>query len=114
MSVIEEASRSPASARTAPGRPSSDQILGSLGIAVIALDKDLVVTYFSLAAQDLFGLSERQAVGRGLADIMVGSDELIELCKRTMERRLTIGLRAMNCRAAGRDLSLDCRASHGG
>lgn len=69
------------------------------------------MTYFSLAAQDLFGLSERQAVGRGLADIMVGSDELIELCKRTMERRLTIGLRAMNCRAAGRDLSLDCRAS---
>jgi len=69
------------------------------------------VTFFNLAAQDLFGLSERQAVGQGLDELIVGADELIELCSRAMTRGLSIGLRALNCRAAGRDLSLDCRAS---
>jgi two-component system nitrogen regulation sensor histidine kinase GlnL len=78
---------------------------------VIALDDRLVVTYFNLAAQDLFGLSDRQAVGHSLGEIIVGSDELVELCERAMAERVTIGLRALNARAAGRDLSLDCRAA---
>jgi two-component system nitrogen regulation sensor histidine kinase GlnL len=77
----------------------------------MALDEELVVTYFNLAAQDLFGLSERQALGHGLAEIMARSDELIELCERAMNEGLTIGLRALKVRAAGRELSLDCRAS---
>lgn len=78
---------------------------------MIALDEDLVVTYLNLAAQDLFGLSERQALGHGLGEIVARSDELIELCERTIKDGLTIGLRALKVRAAGRDLSLDCRAS---
>jgi two-component system nitrogen regulation sensor histidine kinase GlnL len=86
-------------------------MLAGLGIAVIALDEDLVVTYLNLAAQDLFGLSERQALGHGLADIIASSDELIELCERTINEGLTIGLRALRVLAAGRELSLDCRAT---
>jgi len=69
------------------------------------------VTYFNLAAQDLFGLSERQALGHGLGDLIVSSDELIELCERALNNSVTIGLRALKAHAAGRDLSLDCRAS---
>ena len=42
---------------------------------------------------------------------MISSDELIELCERAMSNRVTIGLRALKARAAGRDLSLDCRAT---
>jgi two-component system nitrogen regulation sensor histidine kinase GlnL len=56
-------------------------------------------------------LSERQAVGRGLADIIVSSDELIELCERALTNGVTIGLRALKTRMPGRELSLDCRAS---
>jgi two-component system, NtrC family, nitrogen regulation sensor histidine kinase GlnL len=85
-------------------------MLGGLGIAVIALDEDLVVTYFNLAAQDLFGLSERQALGHRIAEIILSSDELVDLCERTINEGLTIGLRALRVRAAGRELSLDCRA----
>jgi two-component system nitrogen regulation sensor histidine kinase GlnL len=80
-------------------------------VAVIALDARLVVTYFNLAAQDLFGLSERQALGHGLGDIIASSDELIELCERSLHNGVTIGLRALKATASGRDLSLDCRAS---
>jgi len=69
------------------------------------------VTYFNLAAQDLFGLSERQALGNSLADIVSSSDELIELCERALSNRVTIGLRALKARTPGRELSLDCRAS---
>ena len=42
---------------------------------------------------------------------MVSSDELIELCERALSNGVTIGLRALKARAAGRDLSLDCRAA---
>lgn len=41
----------------------------------------------------------------------MSSDELVELCERTMKEGLTIGLRALRVLASGRELSLDCRAS---
>lgn len=50
-------------------------------------------------------------LGHGLAEIVASSDELIELCSRAMAQLSTIGLRALNVRAGGRELSLDCRAS---
>lgn len=91
--------------------PGADKILGGLGIALIALDENLVVTYFNLAAQDLFGLSERQALGHSLDEIIASSDELIELCERAMSNGVTIGLRALKVNVTGRELNLDCRAS---
>lgn len=69
------------------------------------------MTYLNLAAQDLFGLSERQALGRPLGDIIAGAGELIELCARALTDRVTIGLRALKTKASGRELYLDCRAS---
>lgn len=78
---------------------------------MIALDENLIVTYFNLSAQDLFGFSERQAIGHTLADIIIGSDELIELCERALTDGVTIGLRALKAMASGRELNLDCRAS---
>jgi two-component system nitrogen regulation sensor histidine kinase GlnL len=78
---------------------------------LIALDESLVVTYFNLAAQDLFGLSERQALGHSLGEIIASSDELIELCERAKTGGATIGMRALKVNVAGRELNLDCRAS---
>jgi two-component system nitrogen regulation sensor histidine kinase GlnL len=69
------------------------------------------VTWLNLAAQDLFGVSERQAIGKKLSDILSSSDELIELCKRSIRNRVTIGLHSLKARVMGRDLDLDCRVS---
>lgn len=69
------------------------------------------MTWLNLAAQDLFGVSERQAIGNRLSVILSSSDELIELCERSIRNRVTIGLHSLKARAAGRDLDLDCRVS---
>ena len=50
-------------------------------------------------------------LGHALGEIIVSSDELIELCARSLSNGVTIGLRALKARASGRELSLDCRAS---
>jgi len=80
-------------------------------IALVALDERLVVTFLNLSAQNLLGVSERQAVGRGLGEILHSADELVELCERVIRSGITIGLRDLSARVSGRDLSLDCRAS---
>lgn len=80
-------------------------------IALIALDARLVVTFLNLAAQNLLGLSERQALGHPLAHLVSASDQLVELCERVLRSGITIGLRELRARVGGRELSLDCRAS---
>lgn len=50
-------------------------------------------------------------LGHTLAQIIIGSDELIELCERALANGVTIGLRALKTRGPGRELNLDCRAS---
>jgi two-component system nitrogen regulation sensor histidine kinase GlnL len=81
-----------------------------LTTALVVLDDDLVVTYINLAAQDLFGLSARQAVGQPLAKIIRPAEELVTLCRRALASRLTFGLREFAVWIAGREVSLDCRA----
>jgi two-component system, NtrC family, nitrogen regulation sensor histidine kinase GlnL len=75
------------------------------------LDEDLTVLFLNLAAQSLLGLSERQAVGQSLTGLIRPADELIALCRRALETRLTFGLRELTTSVAGRELSLDCRAA---
>jgi len=71
----------------------------------------LIVTYINSAAQTLLGLSERQSLGRAIADLVVPAHELVDLCERTLDTRLTYGLREMCARVGDRELKLDCRAS---
>ena len=92
-------------------RPAGDRILSSLGVAVIGLDDRLVVNYFNLAAQDLFGLSERRVLGHRLDEVIIGAAELVELCEKVLARSATIGLRSLKLRAYGHELDLDCRAT---
>jgi two-component system nitrogen regulation sensor histidine kinase GlnL len=91
--------------------PDPNAILESLTTAIVVLDDNLVVTFISLAAQDLFGLSARQAIGQPLAKIIRPADELVALCRRTLATRLTFGLREFAVWIAGREVSLDCRAA---
>lgn len=69
------------------------------------------MTYLNLAAQNLFGLSARQAVGQPLAQLIRPADLLVDLCRRSLASRLTFGLREFSAWAAGRELFLDCCAA---
>jgi two-component system nitrogen regulation sensor histidine kinase GlnL len=69
------------------------------------------VTFINSAAQTLLGLSERQSIGRNVADLVVPPHEVVELCERTLDTRLTFGLRELCARVGDRELKLDCRAS---
>jgi two-component system nitrogen regulation sensor histidine kinase GlnL len=91
--------------------PDPKNILEGLTTALVVLDDDLLVTYLNLAAQDLFGLSARQAVGQPLRKLIRPSDELVALCERALASRLIFGLRELSAWVAGRELSLDCRAA---
>lgn len=63
------------------------------------------------AAETLFGLSERQVLGRSVADIFRPADQLVHLCRRAIATGLTFGLREFATRIGDRDLKLDCRAA---
>ena len=75
------------------------------------LDDELTVTFLNLAAQNLLGLSERQAVGQPLGKLIRPPDELVALCRRALSSRLTFGLREFSGWVGGKELSLDCRAA---
>lgn len=69
------------------------------------------MTFLNSAAQTLLGLSERQSLGRNIAELVLPADELVDLCERALATRLTFGLRELAARVGDRELSLDCRAA---
>ncbi len=75
------------------------------------LDRELAVTYINPAAEQLFGRSERQVLGRTIADLIRPSGELEDMCRRALDTGLTFGLREFMARVGDRALSLDCRAA---
>jgi two-component system nitrogen regulation sensor histidine kinase GlnL len=85
--------------------------LQGLTTALLALDEDLLVTFLNPAAQTLFGLSERQAIGQPLSKLVRPANELVALCQRALVSGLTFGLREFSGWVAGHELSLDCRAA---
>jgi two-component system nitrogen regulation sensor histidine kinase GlnL len=81
-----------------------------LSTAVIELDADIRVTTMNPSAETLLGVSERQACGHELSDLIRPSEELVRLCSRVLETGLTFGLRDFFTVASLKDLVLDCRA----
>jgi len=82
-----------------------------LTTALVVLDDELVVAFMNLAAQNLLGLSARQAVGQPLGKIIRPAEDLVTLCRRALTTRLTFGLRELPVWISGREMSLDCRAA---
>jgi two-component system nitrogen regulation sensor histidine kinase GlnL len=82
----------------------------SLATAVVALDELLSITFVNSAAENLLGLSSRQALGRPLGDIVHPPDELLTLCRRVLDSGLTFSLRELAARFGDRELTVDCRA----
>src|SRR5690606_13003046 len=107
-------SRPPAvSGRRASARDAidPDEVLQALTTAVVVLDDGLEIVYFNPAAENLLGISVRQAVGRPLRDVILPADELENLCSRALDSGLTFGIRELTVKAGDRELILDCRAS---
>lgn len=101
----------PAVKPNASASPDAGDILRGLTTAVVVLDEDLRVGYLNGAAENLLGLSQRQAAGRSIAELVVPADELIDLCRRTLETGLTFTRRELVARVAEREVVLDCRAA---
>lgn len=74
------------------------------------MNDSLEVTFINAAAQNLLGLSERQAVGRRLAEIVKPGRAIVDLCARALKSRTTIGLREVPVFVSGQEINLDCRA----
>jgi two-component system, NtrC family, nitrogen regulation sensor histidine kinase GlnL len=98
-------------ARSSARTPDPDDILQGMTTAVVVLDGTLLLLYLNPAAENLLGLSARQAVGRPLRDIVHPPDELVTLCRRTLDSGLTFSLRELVARIGERELIVDCRAA---
>lgn len=72
-------------------------ILEQLATAVVTLDATLRVSYMNPAAEELFGLSARQAVGHALSRLVLDASEPEAMARRVL---------AQQARLAGRDLDL--------
>ena len=71
----------------------------------------MCVTFFNLAAQQLFGVSERQALGRPIGELVEPAEEIERLCRRVLERGETVGARGLQFRIGQSEKTLACRAS---
>ncbi len=91
--------------------PDSDRILQGLTTAVVVLDSALKVLDLNTAAENLLGVSRRQAVDRPIRDFFTPPDELVALCRRAVETGLTCGVREVAARVGERETLLDCRAA---
>ncbi len=80
-----------------------------LTTAVVVLGRDLNIVFLNLAAETLLGASQRQALGRPLAELVLPPDELIGLCKKAFDSGLTYGCRELAARVGDREVMLDCR-----
>lgn len=89
--------------------PDSDEVLKGLTTAVVVLGGDLKIVFLNHAAEMLLGASQRQALGKPLADLVLPPEELIGLCKKSLDSGLTYGCRELAARVGDRETILDCR-----
>jgi len=73
------------------------QVLDHLTTAVLVLDAGLCVEFMNPAAEEMFGLSARQAGGQALLRLFLNSTELETIAGRVLETQVAV---------AGRDLEL--------
>jgi two-component system nitrogen regulation sensor histidine kinase GlnL len=93
------------------------QILDHLATAVLTLDDGLCVQYMNSAAEELFGLSARQACGHRLSRLVQQSDELETMARRVLEQQTSLTGRDLEMtprEASALPLVADCTASRFG
>ena len=61
------------------------ELLDALSTGIVLLDQQLCVRYANIGAQDLLGISLRQARGLPIGDLFAGAQPLIDLLQRELE-----------------------------
>jgi len=89
----------------------ASDILRAMTTAVLLVDESFKILYVNVAAESLLGLSERQTVGRPIAELVLSPEELEGLCQRAANTGATYSGRELVVKVSGRDLVLDCRAA---
>ena len=80
-----------------------------LTTAVVVLGRDLRIVFLNIAAETLLGTSQRQALGKPLAEFVLPPEEIVGLCKKALDSGLTYGCRELAARLGDREVILDCR-----
>ena len=68
----------------------SIKVVESVEDGILALDGDGLVTIFNPASQTLFGISERQAVGKSFATVIHREENLLALVESSWQSGRTI------------------------
>ena len=94
-------------------RPNLEKLFDALATAVLVLDRDNCVAGLNTAAEGLLGISEKRALGKALADLVPGLDELEEPCARARDELQSFGktLRIMAPQRDGSELEVAARVS---
>ena len=66
------------------------------------------MTFLNPAAEALLGISERQAVGSRIDELLKPCPQLVDVCERTLRNGLAFRIREVATRAGSRALLLDC------
>ncbi|MDD2337219.1 MAG: ATP-binding protein [Geobacteraceae bacterium] len=65
-------------------------VIDSVGDGVIVLDRELRITFLNPAAEEITGISRRQAVGSRFDEFFWGEDVLLEMVAKTSESGMSI------------------------
>ena len=85
----------------------SESILQGLTTAVVVLDLEFNIVQLNTAAENLLGISQRQAYGAPVSASFTPPDEFLALCQRVIETGLTCGAREISTRVGDRETLLD-------
>jgi len=78
---------------------------------VVAIDLDFNIIDLNAAAENLLGISHRQASGRSIRDCFTPYEDFLGLCQRVVETGLICGVREVATRVGDRETLLDCRVA---
>lgn len=89
----------------------SARLLEHQSIALLLLDAKLRVVYLNPSAENLLGVSLRQALKQPVRAILPGESHLPEVLSQSMASGHPCTFREMTLHAAGRDVMVDCAVS---
>src|SRR6202040_755132 len=85
------------------------ELLDAMVTSVFLLDQELHVTYLNAAAQSLLGLGSNQVLGRSIAELTRGADDLLPMFDRARTGGEGVVQRELSWPApGGADRILDC------
>ncbi len=92
---------------TAPPR----RLLEALSTAVLLLDDRLRLRYLNPAAEELLGVSRRQATGLGWPELVKADERLVAHLQSALDRRHPFTERELDLQAGGGHMTVDCSVS---